>query len=123
MSGVLSAGERLERIEELLDMEREELRSGNFDNLETLIGEREKHVAALHGAIAFDDTGSLDALRLIQSKAKRNARLLGAAKDGFAAGTRRVEEITAVRKKLSTYSENGQVFDILKSKSSVEKRA
>ena len=119
----LTAGERLSRIEELLDEEREELRSGNFGKLENLIGEREQHVRALRGAIAIDDTGSLEALRQIQKKARRNARLLGAAKDGFEAGTRRLEEIASVRKKLSTYSEKGQVFDILKSKSSVEKRA
>ena len=123
MSPQLSAEERLTKIESLLDKEREELRAGRLDALESLIGEREAHVAALQGGIEPDDSGALTLLRQIQAKAQRNARLIGAAKQGFESGSKRVAEIAAVREKLSTYTENGQVSDIMEGKSRVEKKA
>lgn len=123
MPAELTAQERLSAIEDLLDREREELRAGRLDALEALIGEREAHVAALQTGFGPSSDGALDLLRHIQSKARRNARLLGAARQGFEEGTRRITEMAAVREKLSTYSENGQVSDIMSGKSRVEKKA
>lgn len=123
MATQLTAQERLSRIEALLDREREALREGKLDTLDALIGERETHVAALQGGIEPSDTGALTLLRAIQIKARRNARLLGAARQGFEAGSRRLAEMASVREKLSTYSENGQVSDIMDGKSRVQKRA
>ena len=123
MSLQLNAQERLSLIESLLDRERDALRAGKLDALDALIGEREAHVAALHGGIGPKDRAALTLLREIQVKARRNARLLGAARQGFEAGSKRLAEMAAVREKLSTYSENGQVSDIMDGKSRVQKKA
>lgn len=123
MTATMSAEDRLTSIEKLLDREREELRAGRFDRLDKLIGERENHVEALRGQIERSDTPVLLHLRQVQAKAQRNARLISAAKNGLDAGNRRVAEIVAVREKLSTYSENGQVSDIMRPSSRVQKKA
>ena len=123
MTQTLTPDTHLATIDDLLDRERDALRAGRFDQIEKLVGLRETHVAALHGAIGPDDTDAIAALQAIQRKAQRNARLLSAAQEGFRAGTRRLEEIDDVRRKLSTYSENGHLSDKMKSRPSVEKKA
>ena len=63
------------------------------------------------------------AMLVTTDEALNAARLLGAARQGFETGSKRLAEMAAVREKLSTYSENGQVSDIMDGKSRVQKKA
>ena len=114
---------RLTRINALLDEERNVMRRGNIQKLETMIAERERHVEDLRGTIDPSDQQSVQRLKQIQEKAARNAELLNAALNGLRAGAARIAEIDEAREKLSTYSESGKVKDVASKPGRIEKRA
>jgi len=86
---------------------------------QTLLARQYDQLPALSLALeqALGQTGHLDAaaLKLIQTKAQRNAATFTAVQRGMRAALRRVAEIRSVSTGLATYTKAGQRLDILPS--------
>ena len=113
----------LERIDEQLDLERQEILLGNLEAIEPMIAEREVMVAELENTLSRKDVSSIGEIENLQSKARRNAKLIRAAIEGIASANKRVAEIEAAHSKLSTYSAEGTINDVIRPKNTITKRA
>lgn len=92
-------------LADLLAREAALLRAGAFDGLEALATEK----AALVEALAIADVPPPDAAtRSLQAAAQRNAILLQAARDGLAAASRRLAELSAAPTGLQVYDGAGR---------------
>lgn len=112
-----------ESIEISLEKERDAIMSGDFEALGVLIGDRESLVDQLENDLSPDDVPEIKTIESLQAKARRNAKLIRAAIDGVSAANKQIAEIEAAHSKLSTYSENGQIRDVLKPRNTVTKKA
>ena len=114
---------KLARIDALLDRERKALKEGRLEKLEPMVAEREKLVEDLKGKIDGDDRESVRKLKEIRSKAQKNASLYSAALDGIKSANARVAAIRQATEHLSTYSQDGEVSDVMDGQRKIEKRA
>lgn len=112
-----------ERIEEFLDSERAIILRGDLDALMPMISAREALVAELEGSLEASDEDAIATVERLQVKARRNAGLIKAAIEGIKAANARVAEIEAAHSRLSTYSANGQVENVVKPSSNVIRKA
>ena len=113
----------LERIDEQLDLERQEILLGNLEAIEPMIAEREAMVAELENNLSRKDVSSIGEIENLQSKARRNAKLIRAAIEGIASANKRVAEIEAAHSRLSTYSAEGTINNVIRPKNTITKRA
>lgn len=114
---------KLARIDALLDRERKALKEGRLEKLEPMVTEREKLVEDLKGKISGDDRESVRKLKEIRSKARKNASLYSAALDGIKSANERVAAIRQATEHLSTYSQDGEISDVMDGQRKIEKRA
>lgn len=112
-----------ESIEISLEKERDAIMLGDFEALGVLIDDRESLVDQLEKDLSPDDVPAINTIESLQAKARRNAKLIRAAIDGVSAANKQIAEIEAAHSKLSTYSENGQIRDVLKPRNTVTKKA
>jgi len=107
----------LDRLEDLLDRERQAVLNGDFDRLHRLVAEKEHLLeTAKRGSVDPDRIASLGI------KARRNQQLLDAAGDGI----RAVSDLLNNLKKgagLSTYDSAGQRKEHAGTRATVERRA
>ena len=113
----------LERIDEQLDLERQEILLGNLEAIEPMIAEREAMVAELENNLSRKDVSSIGEIENLQCKARRNAKLIRAAIEGIASANKRVAEIEAAHSRLSTYSAEGTINNVIRPKNTITKRA
>lgn len=91
-------------LEEVLDLERNALVSGDLDRLNHMTPEKEKLIGAINALQVFE-SGEL--IRL-QQKVERNQALLNSAAEGIRSVAARMAELRRVRQELSTYNADGQ---------------
>lgn len=110
----------LKSLNTLLENERRALLSGNLDQIELLLSQKEKLVGQINGmAVAPSDQ-----VATVQGKMARNQLLLESAMSGIRAIAERIEILHQARKSLQTYNARGQKKDVsLSVARSVEKRA
>lgn len=106
-----------EALEDLLDRERSLLLTGSLDGLGRIAAEKESLLSRLGSDLPSE------VLPRIREKAQRNARLLEAAGAGVRSVTRRIADLRAGPKPLSTYSPDGRKEDLGAARSKVERRA
>ncbi len=113
----------IERIDTQLDAERQTVLRGDLTSLEPLIERREKLVENLIGTIDKDDKEAIQAIENLQLKARRNAGLIRSAIEGITSANQRVAEIEAAHAKLSTYSAQGEISNVVRPKNTITKKA
>lgn len=108
----------IDALDDLLDHERELIRSGKIDTLIRLAPEKERLLSRLPGSV--DDAKTLARLR---EKVERNQQLLVSAARGIKAATARIEAIRQGRETLRTYGRDGASADLGQKPSGFNKRA
>jgi len=108
-----------ERLDLLLEREREILLSGRLGDLPALAEEKEELLARLSGLDAQDRDG----LGALQGKAVRNQELLDTALRGIRAVANRVNAARRLHRQIETYDRHGQRTVVVLPDSTVEKRA
>ncbi len=112
--------ETLQSLNDLLELERAALLSGNIDGVMRRLPEKERLMTSLQ-AFQFSHENGLD---LLKTKAERNQRLLESALEGIRAVTCRISALRRIRQTLETYDRRGQRTTIAETRGSqVEKRA
>jgi len=107
-------------LNKLLENERHALMSGNLDQIEPLLSQKEK----LLGQINETEAAPSAQVTTLQNKMARNQLLLESAMGGIRSIAERVEILRRARKSLQTYDAHGQKKDVaLTEARSVEKRA
>ncbi len=117
---VVDQNEMIRRLDEILDIERDALLSGELDTLHSIVEEKEKLIESLNNSEAPD----VDELRPVNNKARRNQDLLEQALHGIRTVSKRLAELREARKTFDTYNKSGQRKRIeSEDAASVEKRA
>ncbi|MBN2740952.1 MAG: hypothetical protein JXR35_08630 [Rhodobacteraceae bacterium] len=101
---------------DLLRLERDTIRTGDFSTLVEMADRKEILIAELAGS----DPTRLEELKII---AAENHRLLGAALQGVRAAQRRLKAIISASKGFNAYDESGKMKPIRRSDGSLEHRA
>ncbi|MFD3191733.1 flagellar biosynthesis protein FlgN [Sedimentitalea sp. HM32M-2] len=110
----------IERLDDLLDQERQALIAGDLERIGELMLIKEDLIGKINALEAVEQ-GRLDTL---QEKVTRNQALLTSALDGIRAVANRMADLRRVRAGLETYDRRGQkrIFGTA-TETSVEKRA
>ncbi|MGO4851651.1 hypothetical protein [Phaeovulum sp. W22_SRMD_FR3] len=106
----------LEEMEDLFQVERHTIRTGDFDALPGLALKKAELLERLEGTPP-------EALRHLRSKAETNQRLLSAALKGVRAAQRRLEMIQRASRSLNSYDALGRARIIGSGPSSIDSRA
>lgn len=108
----------IDQLNELLDIERAALLSGDLAGLENIAQEKEALLDALHEGVAAKD------LQALQDRLDRNRHLLTSATEAIRRVADRLREMRKLRQSLDTYTSNGsrQTLDF-DGNSKLEKRA
>ena len=107
-------------LDELLEAERDALLKGNLSHLAEMAEDKEQLIIRLNET-RHDD---LEALRLLDSKVKRNQVLLDGALEGIRTVARKLAALRRIRATLDTYDASGQKRSIeVEATRSVERRA
>lgn len=110
----------IKSLEEVLDLERNALVTGDLDRLNHMAPEKEKLIGAINDLEVIDS----DELIGVQKKVDRNQALLNSAAEGIRAVAGRMAELRRVRQEFSTYGADGQRSDFtVRSHAKLEKRA
>lgn len=109
-----------EKLDELLEKEREILLSGELEKLVEMLPNKEALIDALnHSELRGGET-----LKRLDGKVRRNQLLLDSAMEGIRTVSRRLAALRRVRNSLETYDSKGRKQQIeIGSGNSVEKRA
>jgi len=100
-------------MEDLLDRERIVILSGQFDKLQKLVGEKERLAQRL------DAEGlSKRVIAHLQSKAKRNGRLLQAMEAGLREASLRISTLRDLPDELQTYDAKGRKMPLVEGRRS-----
>lgn len=106
----------IELLEQVFDVERHAIRTGEFSGLAELATRKEALIGNLRGAPA-------DALDHLRARAQENQRLLAAALKGVRAAQRRLDTITRASRSLNSYDALGRARTIASDRTQVERRA
>ncbi len=106
------------QVLDLLDTERQALRTGDFDALNPLLEAKTQ----LFERLQVTAPGRRD-LEIIQQKLSENQALLSAAIQGVDAARTRLSALQNVRENLSTYDHNGQMAKLPTARPAMTKKA
>ncbi len=106
------------QVLDLLDTERQALRIGDFDALNTLLDAKTQLFERLQ--VAAPGRRNLE---VIQQKLSENQSLLSAAMQGVGAARTRLSALQNVRENLSTYDHNGQMAKLPTARPAITKKA
>lgn len=110
----------IDRLDELLEIERMALLEGNLERIAGLVDEKESLIDALNALDASPQQG----LSALQEKVTRNQALLDGALQGIRTVAARMAAFRRIRRSLETYDESGRKQIIQgEIESKVEKRA
>ena len=92
-----------EKLDDLLDQEREALLAGKLDMIADLVAEKEQLIEKIVGT----DGPERQRLVALQTKAMRNQALLDSTLQGIRTVANRFATLRRIRKSLETYDESG----------------
>lgn len=111
----------IDKLDELLDVERRALLNGELDAIAAIAGEKERLIDALN---AMEPEGRQPALQDLQNKVSRNQVLLDGALQGIRKVAARLAALRRIRRTLETYDAMGRKQTIQgEVEHKVEKRA
>lgn len=110
----------IDRLNTILDAERQALLEGDLEKLSTLLGDKTALIEALNGTPQSD----LAALEQLDNKVRRNQLLLDGALEGIRSVSSKLAKLREVKGTLETYGADGKRHDIVSEpENSVERRA
>jgi len=101
--GLFKPRDAVDPLEDLLDRERAVILAGQFDKLERLVAEKERLTQRLEA-----EGLSKRVITHLQSKAKRNGRLLQAMEAGLKEASLRISKLRDLPDELQTYDASGK---------------
>ncbi len=99
-----TAQDIVNRLDELLELERAALLQGELDKIPNLLEEKERLIDALNAVQPAQDSG----LEELQLKVERNQVLLDGALQGIRKVAARMAAFRRIRRSLETYDETGR---------------
>lgn len=105
----------LDRLSQILEIERTALLAGDLDAIDALCAEKEEIAAT------FDDSDGRD-LQAISGALARNGALLAAARDGVTTVLTTLKDQRTARSTLSSYDSTGKATTISKTPHGTERR-
>ena len=99
-----TAQDIINRLDELLELERAALLQGELDKIPNLLEEKERLIDALNAAQPEEESG----LEELQLKVERNQVLLDGALQGIRKVAARMAAFRRIRRSLETYDETGR---------------
>lgn len=116
----LHAQDKIDELDEILELEREALIEGKLDKLQSLLERKDALISDLN----MLDELERDALETVHNKVSRNQLLLESAMQGIRSVANRMQELRRVRKGLDVYDKSGRKssYSTMASKK-LEKRA
>ncbi len=115
-----TAQDIINRLDELLELERAALLKGNLEEIPILLGEKESLIDALNAQAPEQQNNLQD----LQVKVERNQALLDSALQGIRKVAARMAAFRRIRRSLETYDESGRKHTIQgEVEHRVEKRA
>ena len=110
----------IDELDTILEVERENLIAGAYDEAEKLVERKEEIIDLLR---SHDDV-PLETLEDVNTKLGRNQELLGSALQGIKAVSQRLQELRKVKRGLEVYDQTGKRASFATSGSrTLEKRA
>lgn len=105
----------VERLAQLLEVERKALLSGDFEELNALTEEKEALASQLEGASARD-------IHAVSAALKRNGEMLAASLEGVSTVLATLAQQRAARESLSSYDSGGNATRISSTSGGTERR-
>ncbi|WP_297773951.1 flagellar protein FlgN [uncultured Roseovarius sp.] len=110
----------IDRLDILLERERQSLLSGDLSDIENLVNQKERLIDMLN-ALVIDETSALQSL---QRKLTRNQSLLDGTLQGIRTAAARLAAHRRLKRSMTTYDQNGRKLSITpETPRNVEKRA